>query len=166
MAILASAAALMLGACGDNDGASQANQAAAPADVDVLPADESVATPSEDLATGAIDTPPASNATAANPATAIPAALHGRWGLNQADCTSQRGDAKGLVTISADRIRFYESVARPQKIFSSSDTRIHGQFDFQGEGMDWNNPMIWSVEGNTLTRIDSEDKSRLVYTRC
>src|SRR5687767_670720 len=32
------------------------------------------------------------------PAAAIPAALHGRWGLTPADCTSTRGDAKGLLT--------------------------------------------------------------------
>ena len=55
IAILASAAALMLGACGGNDSAGESNQAAAPTDVDVLPADESVATESEDLAQGAID---------------------------------------------------------------------------------------------------------------
>ncbi len=51
----ASAAALMLGACGSNDGAGQTNQAAAPGDVDVLPPDESVATESDDLVNGAID---------------------------------------------------------------------------------------------------------------
>ncbi len=31
----------------------------------------------------------------------IPAALHGRWGMVPADCTSTRGDNKGLLTITA-----------------------------------------------------------------
>jgi ABC-type glycerol-3-phosphate transport system substrate-binding protein len=54
-AILASAAVLMLGACGGTDEGREANQAAAPADVDVLPPDESVATDSDDLVSGAVD---------------------------------------------------------------------------------------------------------------
>ena len=29
----------------------------------------------------------------------IPAALRGRWGMTPADCTSTRGDAKGLLEI-------------------------------------------------------------------
>ncbi len=99
------------------------------------------------------------------PAT-IPAALHGRWGLVPGDCTSNRGDAKGLVTIGADEIRFYESVARPGSIIERTANRIRGEFDFTGEGMEWTNPMIWSAAGDKLTRVDSEEDSRLVYTRC
>src|SRR5687768_11553061 len=54
--------------------------------------------------------PPAGNQA---PAASIPAALHGRWGMSPADCTSTRGDAKGLLVVSADGLRFYESRATP-----------------------------------------------------
>ncbi len=112
-------------------------------------------------------TVPASNAAAPEAsAGSISAALHGRWGLVPGDCTSTRGDAKGLVTIGTDEIRFYESVARPAKIAERTGSKIRGEFDFTGEGMEWTNSMIWSANGNKLTRVDSEDDSRLVYTRC
>src|SRR5215210_8614734 len=82
------------------------NLAAAPADVDVLPPDESVVTPTNELENGAAE--PVNDA-----ASAIPASLHGRWGLTPADCTSTRGDAKGLLIVGPDEIRFYESRAVP-----------------------------------------------------
>src|SRR5687767_8399070 len=44
---------------------------------------------------------------------AIPEALQGRWALTPDDCTSARGDAKGLLVVSRDELRFYESVAKP-----------------------------------------------------
>ena len=100
------------------------------------------------------------------PEATFPAALHGRWGLVPADCTSTRGDAKGLVTITAKEVRFYESVARPAKIVERTNRVIRGEFDFTGEGMEWTNYMTWSVDGDSLTRVDSEEDSRLVYARC
>ena len=110
--------------------------------------------------------PAAAASDAQAPATTFPAALHGRWGLVPADCTSTRGDAKGLVTISAEQVRFYESAARPSKIVERTDRVIRGEFDFTGEGLQWTNYMTWSVTGDSLTRVDSEEDSRLVYTRC
>lgn len=151
-------------ACTDSADREQSNADAA--EIDVLPPDESVATPTNDLATGVIDTPPADNALAPNPDTAIPAALHGRWGLTAADCASERDDARGLVTIAADRINFSNSIAVPETIRSSTPTRVEADFAFTGQGRSWSGPMIWSVEGRQLVRIDSEGDSRLVYTRC
>lgn len=110
--------------------------------------------------------PPTNGAADESTAKTIPAALHGRWGLVPGDCTSTLGDAKGLVIVNADRIRFYESVARPAKIIERTDSKIRGEFGFTGEGMEWSKSMTWSAAGNKLTRVDSEAKSRLVYTRC
>src|SRR5688572_30753552 len=73
--------------------ADEANNLAAPTDVDVLPQDESVVTPTNELENGAAE--PVNDA-----ASTIPASLHGRWGLTPADCTSTRGDAKGLLIVS------------------------------------------------------------------
>lgn len=110
--------------------------------------------------------PPAEDGADEPAAKTIPAALHGRWGLVPGDCTTTRGDEKGLVTITAGEFRFYESVARPGSVTERTDSRIGGKFDFTGEGMEWTNQMTWSAAGNKLTRVDSEDNSRLVYTRC
>jgi hypothetical protein len=96
----------------------------------------------------------------------FPEALHGRWGLVPADCTSTLGDAKGLVTITADQVRFYESVARPAKIAERTDRVIRGEFAFTGEGQEWTTYVTWSVTGDRLSRIDAEPASQLVYTRC
>lgn len=157
-------AAALVG-CGERDG-EQANNAAT-AELDVLPPDESVATSTEDLAQGVVDPPGAATSLAPNPGTPVPAAMHGRWGLSQSACASERDDTEGLLTITAESIGFHNSVARPQGLYSSSPTRIHGEFAFvTAEGRSWTGPMIWSVEGRQLVRIDSEAGSRLVYERC
>jgi hypothetical protein len=68
------------------------------------------------------------NAGAKAPAAAIPAALHGRWGMTPADCTSTRGDAKGLLTIGPADLRFYESRAIPAAKLERSPNSISGDF--------------------------------------
>ena len=45
----------------------------------------------------------------------IPAQYRGRWGMAAADCTSTRGDNKGLMTVGSTSIRFYESTAALQE---------------------------------------------------
>ena len=164
--LVASAAlTLVVVACSDaTEG--QRNDAAA-AEIDVLPPDESVATPTQDLATGVIDTPPREPSIAPNPRTPIPLRLHGRWGLTREACASERDDIEGLVAITGESISFHNSVARPDKIYSSAPSRIHAEFAFTtADGRSWTGPMIWSVEGRQLVRVDSEADSRLVYTRC
>ena len=37
-------------------------------------------------------------------------ALQGNWGMVPADCTSTRGDNKGLLRITATTLQFYESL--------------------------------------------------------
>lgn len=110
--------------------------------------------------------PPAGDGADEPAAKTIPAALHGRWGLVPGDCTTRLGDEKGLVTISGESMRFYESVAKPGTITERTDSRIGGEFDFSGEGSEWSKRMTWSAAGNKLTRVDSEEDRRLVYTRC
>ena len=43
----------------------------------------------------------------------IPAAIQGRWGLTPADCTSTRGDAKGLLTIGAGQPQILRIARHP-----------------------------------------------------
>lgn len=103
------------------------------------------------------------------PSLAIPAAFHGRWGMVAADCDPARDDARGLVTISAGEIEYYESVARPARVAESSADRLKGVFAFTGEGMEWEREMTLSVSSDTLTLDDvGEDTSPEpeLRTRC
>ena len=102
-------------------------------------------------------------------ATTIPAAMHGRWGMMPADCTSTRGDAKGLLTIAPTTLKFYESVGTLALETARSDTMIRGQFEFTGEGMNWTRDVELSVSGQTLTRTErggDEPGGPFTYTRC
>lgn len=104
-------------------------------------------------------------------ASVIPAALRGRWGLVPADCTSTRGDNKGLVEITADRLRFYESRASIAKINEADDSRIDADFAFEGEGQTWSRRMTLDAQdGNTvlIRRDHGEDAmpGPLRYEKC
>jgi hypothetical protein len=86
--------------------------------------------------------------------TAIPAVLRGRWGLVAADCDPARDDAKGLLTIGADTLEFYESVGTLDAIMDAEPNRIRAAFDFEGEGMTWEREMVLDLQdgGSTLIR--------------
>lgn len=114
---------------------------------------------------------PPADAPAAGAPTEIPGAMTGRWGLVPADCTSTRGDAKGLLVISGNQLKFYESVGKLANITEGNDTRIRANFDFTGEGMTWKREMMMEVQdgGKVLMRQElGEDAmpNPLKYTRC
>lgn len=88
--------------------------------------------------------------------TELPAAFHGRWGLVAADCTSTRGDAKGLLTIGADKLEFYESVGTLDTIMDAEPTRVRATFDFEGEGMTWQREIVLDVQDDGATLIRRE----------
>lgn len=103
-------------------------------------------------------------------ATAIPAALQGRWGLTENDCDpAQDFAAKGLVEVSDTTMKFYESLATLGEVTNSSDTSIEADFAFTGEGMEWSRHMTLTAEGDTLVRAESGEDAEfaaLTYTRC
>lgn len=104
-------------------------------------------------------------------ATGIPDALGGRWGLVPADCTSTRGDAKGLIVVSPGEIRFYESRAALTDTAARTPRSVSGTFSFTGEGTTWSREMTLDLsdDGKTLTRSEfGEDAAAppLRYTRC
>lgn len=105
------------------------------------------------------------------PATGIPAALHGRWGLVPADCTSTRGDNKGLLTITADMLRFYESRGTIAKIVERDANRIVADFAMTGEGQEWTRRMTLDAQDDGRTLIRREQGAdampgALKYSRC
>lgn len=123
----------------------------------------------------AVATPPPAvaepTASAAKGPQSIPQEVQGRWGLVRADCTTTRGDDKGLVTIGPDELKFYESHAKLGAIAERSDTRIRATFAFTGEGMEWMQDVVLDAQddGKTLIRRDYGPDAMpgpLKYTRC
>lgn len=121
------------------DGGTEADDQAA------IPAEASAPTPTPSLQ---------SPVAAGSEATAIPADMRGRWGLVSADCDPSRSDAKGLLTITADKLEFYESVATLDEIEEATPTRLRATFDFIGEGMTWERDMLIELQddGRALLR--------------
>lgn len=155
-------AALSLAGCGGGTEKAATNDS-------VVLADNSVATtpaPPE-----AAPSATASPSTAPDTGTGIPATLHGRWGLVPADCTSTRGDNKGLLTITADTLRFYESVGTLGKVVERDAGHLVADFALTGEGQSWTRRMVLDAEegGKTLVRREQGADAMLGllrYRRC
>jgi hypothetical protein len=157
--LMSSAALLALGAC------SKPAPALEPAASEAVQAEpESSPIVAEAEATAAPLTDAAAVAT-------IPVAAQGRWGLVPADCSSTRGDNKGLLTIDPTTLKFFESHGTLGKIAERTDTRLRATFAFEGEGMTWTRDELLDVQdgGKTLIRREyGEDAAPgpFKYARC
>ena len=98
------------------------------------------------------------------PGDVIPAPYQGRWGLAPGDCTSTRGDAKGLMTVGDTRIKFYESTATLTERRPAIATSFSGLFAFRGEGQAWEKVMTFTRTGDMLKRADQD--GTFTYRRC
>jgi hypothetical protein len=159
-ALFAVTAALALAACSKEPDAPETQAAATQTEV---VSEEEPGAPSEAPA------PQASPSEIA--ADAIPEAVRGRWGLVPADCTSTRGDAKGLLEVSADQLKFYESVAKLGTIKEAGESRIRATFAYTGEGQSWTQDVVLDAQddGKTMIRRDYGKDAMpgpLKYTRC
>lgn len=102
---------------------------------------------------------------------AIPAAMRGRFGLVPADCMTTRGDDKGRLTVRADSLRFYESVATLAKASERRPNRLKAMFAYSGEGMEWRREASLELRNGGKTLILEEFGDDAVpgprtYTRC
>lgn len=102
----------------------------------------------------------------ARPTEAIPASLRGRWGLTPMDCTSTKGDAKGLLIVSPADLVFYESRAVPAHNAQTGTDSISGDFDFTGEGQTWTKFEALELKGRELVRTESKPVASFTYARC
>ena len=155
--------AITLTACGGPDPVanSAANTTALPANI----GEPAPAIPAPD------GSPPDNATAAAAPLTSdgsiqIPAFLHGRWGLSPADCTSTRGDAKGLLVIDAGQLRFYESRAIPVGNTNSSDHSFSADYRFTGEGRTWQRFETLQLQDKRLVRTTSRPMASYTYAKC
>ncbi|WP_309601684.1 hypothetical protein [Sphingomonas sp.] len=162
------AALLALAACQqntDNIAIDEANNVAA-VEVETLPPNDGTA--------AAQGTPAATPTNAASPAklpTAIPAQFHGRWGLTKADCTSTKGDAKGLLIINDVRLTFYEAKGTLDKVLGATKTSFDANYGFSGEGQTWQRVERFKLVNASLNRrtdaaAGQEPPVNLTYKRC
>ena len=142
----------------------QANNAASlPAPPTVNASDPSGAPPPPNS-----ENPPApADGNSVTPAAAIPAAFQGRWGLTPGDCTSSRGDNKGLLVIAADKLTFYESRAVPKTNVQTSPDSFSADFEFTGEGQTWTRYQSLELQkGGKLVRTESGPMASYTYAKC
>ena len=93
-------------------------------------------------------------ANSAETVAAIPEQFHGRWAGSAAECSRGRL-ALQRMTISANRIEFYESIGQVLSV------AVEGQSDFavllesRGEGYTWLSALQYrlSEDGQTLTNV-------------
>ena len=160
--ILASAMLLALAACqqGNDDNIAIDETNTANAVIETLPPDETVTNDADNADANASDS------TAG--ALLIPAAFRGRWGMVPDDCTSTRGDAKGLIIVDEDGIKFFESQATLTKVTGNFPENFTGTFAFTGEGENWTNSQNLKLTGssNTLLRKQSDIAQPFTYKRC
>lgn len=143
----------------------EANNAAA-MEVETLPPNDSTA-PAQDTPAAT----PTNEATPARLPTSIPAQFQGRWGLVRADCTSTRGDAKGLLTINDARLTFYEARGTLAKVLGATANNFDARYAFMGEGQTWERTERFKlVSGKLQRRTDAEPGQEppvnLTYERC
>ena len=108
----------------------------------------------------------ATNAVAPEPKATIPAPLQGRWGLTPADCTAPLANAKGLLLINANELRFYESRGVPLNDVQSGPQALNGHFGFSGEGRSWTRYEALKRNGDKLTRTETNPAASYTYAKC
>jgi len=159
--LVAFAFILTIAACSRRDPvAPNANAAAA-----VLPVPPNDTAPSPAGGPPQNETAPAARLPATS-AAEIPAAFQGRWGLTPADCTSPLGDAKGLLVINANEMRFYESRAVPAKNVQRDGDSLSGDFHFTGEGQTWTKFEALKLDKQKLTRTETKPTASFTYAKC
>jgi hypothetical protein len=173
--LIMAASAAALAACSAepaNDAENTAVDVAAPDDVTTAMPDTTAAEPAHKVPAP----PPAKDepdeaAPGPSAEATIPSPLQGRWGLTPADCTSTRGDAKGLLIISGNELRFYESRGTLGNVAERDDSRIVADFSFMGEGQTWQRRMVLDGQdsGKTLVRREYGEGAMpgaFKYQRC
>jgi hypothetical protein len=96
----------------------------------------------------------------------IPKTIQGRWGITPADCIAGASDAKGLMTIGPEDIRFYESRATPATSIEKDDRGISGEWSFAGEGERWTEYVSLKLQGDGLVRTERNPPTSYTYARC
>lgn len=92
----------------------------------------------------------------------IPAAFHGRWTAQGTRCDEL---SDGGLTVTADNLRFYESVARVDAVEPLPGGGVRARLAFSGEGERWTRDVQITAPGKNKLRIVQEG-SPGDYSRC
>ena len=143
--------------------------AMANADVEVLPPSEAggnASLPANSASSGTQPGDPNQPIYEENEHAMIPASMQGRWGMTANDCDPKRSDNKGLIRISADTLRFYESVAEVQRVTLNAPENFTADFAFTGEGMAWTKSENLKLTNSSKTLIRTDKDGSWRYQRC
>ncbi|MEB3281402.1 MAG: hypothetical protein VKK42_21020 [Lyngbya sp.] len=104
-------------------------------------------------------------ATAADQQQTIPAQFWGKWDLDLKSCSS-RG-SEGSLIISADRIKFYESIGSVRSVVTHGNSDLDLTMELSGEGETWisNYYFRLSDDRKSLTGLTNGNREFVRY-RC
>jgi hypothetical protein len=96
----------------------------------------------------------------------IPTSFVGRWGMTPGDCDPDGPAVKGLLTITDDSLKFWESKGNVQRIERRSPYDITLTLDMTGEGQSWTSTtrLVLDAAATQLVRTDNSRSYR--YQRC
>jgi hypothetical protein len=103
---------------------------------------------------------------ASQPASPLPAAMRGRWGLTPMDCTRGRKAPRGLLVIGPEVLRFFASSAVPTGDVQADAKSAAGTFHFAGQGQSWAKYEALEVQKNLLVRTESNPTASFTYVKC
>jgi hypothetical protein len=98
----------------------------------------------------------------------IPVSFVGRWGMAPGDCDPDNMANKGLLTISPDKLVFYESKGIVNKIAKHSPYDITLELDMTGEGQSWTSTthLVLDAASTQLVRSEATSPATYRYQRC
>jgi len=98
----------------------------------------------------------------------IPTSFVGRWGINKADCDPDSLAAKGLLTITPDTLKFWESKGHVQRIVRHSPYDITLNLNMTGEGQSWTSDTRLTLDAaaTVLVRSEAGKPEHYRYQRC
>ena len=100
------------------------------------------------------------------PATTIPARWHGDWAADEAGCREPDAHIQGLA-ISADALRFHESIAVPRSVETLDGDSIRVESDYEGEGQQWTATQVLRLsDGDASLQVDGPDGASMTRVRC
>ena len=94
---------------------------------------------------------------------AIPAAFHGVFDSGPQGCERP---SEQRLTVTADELRFHESVGAVRGVTVDSPTTIHVAADYQGEGESWRSVRELRLEEGGARLTVSGEGTSLTRTRC
>jgi hypothetical protein len=85
--------------------------------------------------------------------------------MTPADCSGQ-GEAKGLLVITAEELRFHQSRAVPVGDTGGTEDSFTGDFTFTGPDRTWTGFETLQIQGRRLVRTTSSPMASYTYAKC